>query len=294
MRFVIVSRVLIVGANSFDSGKTHLALQLGKIFIDASRSVGYFKPISGHNYWYNYKHTRKCLDKGQLVSKDASRISGALGLKSDLMLMNPIHSLFVPARIGRPLQQITNSLGLSGSTSVLAMERFSRPVKDIVDSTVLIADELLEDDRLIIGLEEVGRLSHNASILDANRLEDFQEFERLHYEECVSESFSKIEQTNDIVIIESFNDSAWPWDGLERADHILVVSPGHVFSYDPDKFRKATYLMKRGNLPIREVTFGRIADLLKPIHKLEIKPDSNLTCDQLKRLDIDCHTGKKD
>jgi predicted P-loop ATPase/GTPase len=289
-----VSRILIVGANSFDSGKTHLALQLGKTFIDAGYAIGYFKPISGHNYWYNYEHTRKCLENRQLVSKDATRAREILGLEQEMMLMNPIHSLFVPARIARPLQQITNSLGLSGSTSILTMQRFSKPVDDIIDSTVLIADELLEENRLIIELEEVGRLSHNASILDSNSLEGFQEFERLHYEEYVSESFSEIERGNDKVIIESFNDSVWPWDGLEIADHILVVCPGHVFAYDSDRFRKAAYLMKRGNLPIREVTFGRIADLLKPIHKLEIKPDSNLTCDQLKRLDIDCHTEKKD
>jgi predicted P-loop ATPase/GTPase len=291
---MLVSRILIVGANSFDSGKTHLALRLGKAFIDAHLSIDYFKPISGHNYWYNFEHTRKCLENEQLVSRDATRIKEKLGLKSSLLLMNPVHSLFVPARIEKPLQQLTNSLGLSGSSSVLAMQRFSHPVDGNVDTTMLIADELIEEDKLIIGLEEVGRLSHNAGILDANRLETFQEYERLHYEECVSRSFSQIEKAKDLVIIESFNDSTWPWDGLESVDHVLVVSPGHVFSYDPEKFRKATYLVNRGNLPIREVTFGRIADLLKPIHKLEIKPDSNLTCDQLKRLNIDCHTGKKD
>jgi predicted P-loop ATPase/GTPase len=285
-----LSRVLIVGANSFDSGKTHLATQLGKTFIDASQSVEYFKPLSGHNYWYNYEHTRRCLEERQLVSKDATRIRDQLGLKSSLMLMNPIHSLFVPARIERPLQQITNSLGLSGSTSVLVMQRFSHPKNNIIDTTMLIADELVEEEKVIIGLDDIGRLSHNTSILDVNSLEAFQEFEHIHYEEYVSKSFSKIETAKDMVIIESFNDSAWPWDGLDSVDHVLVVRPGHVFSYNPERFRKATYLMKRGDLPIREVTLGRISDLLKPEHKLEIKPDSNLTCDQLNRIDIHCRT----
>ncbi|MFW9958824.1 MAG: hypothetical protein ACFFCT_12200 [Candidatus Odinarchaeota archaeon] len=289
-----MSRVLIVGANSFDSGKTHLALQLGKALLDADCSVDYFKPISGHNYWYNYNHTKKCLESGQLVSKDATLIREKLDLKSNLLLMNPIHSLFVPARIEKPLQQITNSLGLSGSSSVLVMQRFSRPVDGNVDTTMLIADQLVEDDRLIIGHEEIGKLSHDTSIVDANRLETFQEFERIHYEECVSKSFSEVEKVKDMVIIESFNDSTWPWDGLDSVDHVLVVSPGHVFIYNPEKFKKATYLMNRGNLPIREVTFGRIADLLKPTLKFEIKPDSNLTSEQLKSLDIDCLTGKND
>ena len=294
MRLLIVSRVLIVGANSFDSGKTHLALQLGKALLDADCSVDYFKPISGHNYWYNYNHTKKCLESGQLVSKDATLIKERLDLKTNLLLMNPVHSLFVPARIEKPLQQITNSLGLSGSSSVLVMQRFSRPVDGNLDTTMLIADQLVEDDRLIIGHEEIGKLSHDTSIVDANRLETFQEFERIHYEECVSKSFSEVEKVKDMVIIESFNDSTWPWDGLDSVDHVLVVSPGHVFIYNPEKFKKATYLMNRGNLPIREVTFGRIADLLKPTLKFEIKPDSNLTSEQLKSLDIDCLTGKND
>ncbi|MDH4212539.1 MAG: hypothetical protein OEV85_01355 [Candidatus Thorarchaeota archaeon] len=289
-----MSRVLIVGANSFDSGKTHLALQLGKALLDADCSVDYFKPISGHNYWYNYNHTKKCLESGQLVSKDATLIKERLDLKTNLLLMNPVHSLFVPARIEKPLQQITNSLGLSGSSSVLVMQRFSRPVDGNLDTTMLIADQLVEDDRLIIGHEEIGKLSHDTSIVDANRLETFQEFERIHYEECVSKSFSEVEKVKDMVIIESFNDSTWPWDGLDSVDHVLVVSPGHVFIYNPEKFKKATYLMNRGNLPIREVTFGRIADLLKPTLKFEIKPDSNLTSEQLKSLDIDCLTGKND
>lgn len=269
-------------------------MRLGKAITEAHDSVEYFKPISGHNYWYNYEHTKSCLESGLLVSKDATQIREKLGLKTNPVLMNPIHSLFVPARIEKPLQQITNSLGLSGSSSVLVMQRFSRPVDDHVETTMLIADQLVRENRLIIGQDDIGRLSHNASILDANSLETFQEFENLHYEEYVTQAFSRIEKETDTTIIESFNDSTWPWEGLDSVDSVLVVSPGHVFSYNPEKFRKATYLMKRGDLPIREVTFGRIADLLKPTHGIEIKPDTNLTCEQLRSLDIDCPTEKND
>ena len=289
-----MSRVLIVGASSFDSGKTHLAINLGKTISDAHKSVEYFKPISGHNYWYNYEHTKSCIESGQLVSKDATRIREILSLKTDPLLMNPIHSLFGPARIERPLQQIPNSLGLSGSSSVLVMQRFSQPTDGQIETTILVADQLVRENKLIIGQEEIGRLSHGASIMDANRLETFQEFENLHYEEYVTKAFSQVEKETDMTIIESFNDSTWPWEGLESVDNVLVVSPGHVFSYNPEKFRKATGLMKRGNLPIREVTFGRIADLLKPTYRIEIKPDTNLTCEQLNSLGIDCHTGKND
>ncbi len=291
---LVMTRILLVGANSFDSGKTRLAVGLGKSLKDSGQSVEYFKPVSGHNYWYNHEHTQGCLEVGKLVSKDASHVKKELDLKNDLYLMNPIHSLFVPARIERPLQNLHSSLGLTGASSILVMQRFSRPVSDDFDTTMIIADSLLEEERVIIGLEEIGQLSHNTSIFPANNLETFQQFEQQHFENHVSQSFTEIEKSADNIIIESFNDAAWPWESLTEVDHVLVVTPGHIFSYDPERFRKATYLYYKGSLPIREVTFSRMADLLKPSNRIEIEPSAELDCDKLLKLGIECHTGKND
>ncbi|MHA1576113.1 MAG: hypothetical protein ACTSU3_02010 [Candidatus Thorarchaeota archaeon] len=289
-----MSRILIVGANSFDSGKTRLAVELVKSLKESGQSVDYFKPASGHNYWYNHDHTKRCLDVGKLVSKDAAHIKEELDLKSDLYLMNPIHSLFVPARIEKPLQNIHSSLGLAGPTSVLVMQRFSRPVDDEFDTTMLIADSLVEEERVILGLEEMGKLSHNSSIFPAHNIETFQEFEQQHFENYVSESFAEIEKSAENIIIEAFNDSAWPWENLAEVDHVLVVSPGHIFSYDPERYRKATFLYHRGRLPIREVTFSRMSDLLKPVNGIQIEPSMDLDCDKMLKLGIECYTGKND
>ncbi len=289
-----MTRILIVGANSFDSGKTRLAVGLGKSLIGSGQSVEYFKPVSGHNYWYSHEHTRRCLEIGKLVSKDASHVKKELNLKNDLYLMNPIHSLFVPARIERPLQNLPSSLGLTGGSSILVMQRFSRPVDDEFDTTMLIADSLVEEERVIIGLEETGKLSHNSSIFSAHNLETFQEFEQQHFENHVSQSFAEIEKSAENIIIESFNDAAWPWENLVEVDHVLVVTPGHIFGYDPERFRKATFLYHKGRLPIREVTFSRMTDLLKPINRVEIEPSSELDCDKLLKLGFECHTGKND
>jgi predicted P-loop ATPase/GTPase len=289
-----MSRILIVGANSFDSGKTRFAIELGNHLKDSGQSVGYFKPISGHNYWYNYEHTKQCLEVGKLVSKDASRVKEALEISTNLFLMNPIHSLFVPARIERPLENIRSNLGLAGASSVLAMQRFSRPVGNGFDSTMLIADSLVEEERVIIGLDEIGKLSHNSSIFSADNFETFQEFENQHYEEHVSEAFVEIEKTADNIIIESFNDSAWPWENLTEVDHVLVVTPGQVFRYEPERFRKGTFLYHRGGWPIREVSFAKMADLLKPTHRIDIRPDTRLDCDKVRTIGIECHTRKND
>jgi predicted P-loop ATPase/GTPase len=234
------------------------------------------------------------MEQGVLVSKDATTVRASFTPKSPIELANPIHSLFVPLRIEKPLQTLPNTLGLSGSSSILTLERFSRPSESGIDSTVLVAQKLLEEERLIIGLEEVGKLTRGTSIYQVNNLEAVQEFEHLNFEQHVLESFAHVEGLSDVVIIEGFNDAAWPWDGLVSVDVVLVVAPGHIFSYDPERFRKAAFLMNRGQLPIREVTFGRISDLLKPIKRLEVAPETNISSFEMKELGLDYHTGKKD
>lgn len=290
----MAKRVLLIGMNTFDSGKTQVALMMSKTLAESDYSVEYFKPLSGHNYWYHYKHTKFCLENGILASRDAMRVRKFLEPKSPIELANPVHALFVPMRLEKPLQTMTNTLGLAGTSSVLTMKRFSRPVKSSVDTTVLLAERLLEDERLIINQEEVGKLSRGAAIQSVDSLEEVQEYENSNFEKHVSDSFAAVERLADITIIEGFNNAAWPWDGLDKADAVLLVGPAHVFSYDPKKFRKAAYLMKWGNLPINEVTFGRISDLLKPFARVQIKPESPLTMKQLEHLGISFRTGKND
>ncbi len=152
----MTKRVLLVGMNSFDSGKTQFAIQLSKSLSARGQSIEYFKPLSGHNYWYNHEHTRVCLESGILVSKDAMIVREFLKPKSPIELANPVHSLFIPMRLERPLQNMTNTLGLAGASSILAMERFSRPTDSGIDTTVLVAQGLVEEERLIIKQEEVG------------------------------------------------------------------------------------------------------------------------------------------
>jgi len=290
----LTKRILLVGMNTFDSGKTELAKNLVSYYRETGLSVEYFKPLSGHNYWFNYEHSKTCLKEGLLVSKDAWEVTTFYPSNIRIEITNPVHTLFVPLRIERPLQTLPNTLGLAGSSSILTLERFSRPSGSDVDTTILVAQELLEEERLMIGFEEVGQLTRGAAITEINNLETVRAFEGQYFEQFVSECFAIIEDTADVVVIEGFNDAAWPWDNLESVDAVLVVAPGHVFSYDPEKFRKAAYLMVRGNLPIREVTFSRMSDLLKPIGRIEVTPETNLTSADMKELGLDFHTGKKD
>ncbi|MFX1561548.1 MAG: hypothetical protein ACFFBL_13245, partial [Promethearchaeota archaeon] len=167
----MTKRVLLVGMNSFDSGKTRFAIELSKYLSAEGHVTEYFKPLSGHNYWYNHEHTKVCLKNGILVSKDAMKVREFIEPKSPIELANPVHSLFVPMRLEKPMQTMTNTLGLAGASSILTLERFSRPMDSGVDSTVLVAQRFIEEERLIIKQEEVGMLTRGAAIIPINDLE---------------------------------------------------------------------------------------------------------------------------
>ena len=280
----MAKKILVTGMNPFDSGKTQLAKSIGESILASGQSVEYFKPISGHNYWNNYEHTKRCFEEGLLASKDAMDVRAHLNLSSELALANPIHTLFAPARSERPLKNVMSTLGLAGWSSVLVAERFSIPDNGKIDTTVLLAEELVEMEEVIVEFEEIGKLTRGAGILPISNFEDAQRFEFQHFENHVSKSFEVIEKPADWVIIESFNDSPWPWDGLTVVDAVLVTGPGVVFTYNPERFRKAAYLMSRGGLPIREVTFSRIVDLLLPLTHLRRRPEDGLTSDDMDLL----------
>jgi len=282
----LAKRILILGLNSFDSGKTVLAENLARILSENNSRVEYFKPVSGHNYWYKHEHTKQCLDQGKLFSNDAARVRKHLESKVPIEIANPVHSLFVPAVQENPNQLLTSSLSIGGWDAVLAMQRFTRVENEEPISTMLVAESLIASKKLMISTEEAIALSVDTEIQTIASLEDAQAFEFAAFEGVVNDSFETIEKNADVVIIEGFNNSAWPWEGLDNADVVLLVGPGHVFSYDPGRFRKAAFLVKYGSQPIRDVPIGRVSEMIKPVNRLLLTPDTQITPIELEKLGL--------
>ena len=283
---LLATRVLIIGMNPFDSGKTFLAAQVVSHLHNSGHNVEYFKPMSGHNYWTHYQHTKYCLETGILISKDAALLRTQYESKIPAVIMNPIHTLFVPAKLDRPVSSIPSTLALDGWDSVLAMQRFSRPEGEIVSSTVLIANELIEAGHLIMDADDVETLTQNAAVESITSIHHVHAFEEAVLEGVIGDSFEYTEGSTDLVLIESFNDSVWPWNGLDRVDVALVIGPGHVFVYDPERIQKAASLVKYSQMPIRDVSFKRINDLVKPLSHLVLKPGMGIDVEKLELLGV--------
>jgi predicted P-loop ATPase/GTPase len=256
---------MLVGMSSFDSGKTTFAELLIDGIKQYNDSIEYFKPISAHNYWQRFAHTQQLIEQKRIYSADLATVKSKIESKKDEYILNPIHRLYVPTSSEKPMLNVPSTLGLAGPDSVIALQRFSWPEGKDVGSRVLVAENLVERGDLLLTSEELQQLTDGVERQAVSSLEEIQQYENAHLEGCIGSSFSLVEEGSEIVVIESFNDTAWIWEGLENVDIVLVVGPGQVFSYDPERFRKAAFLQKRSSMPIREVTFGRINDLLRPM-----------------------------
>ncbi|MFW9966172.1 MAG: hypothetical protein ACFFEA_03390 [Candidatus Thorarchaeota archaeon] len=258
------TRILLVGMNSFDSGKTTFAGLLIDEISHYSDSIEYFKPISAHNYWQRFAHTQYCIEHKRLFSADLATIKTKINSQKDEYLLNPIHRLYVPASSSKPLANIPSTLSLAGPDSVIALQRFSWPEETKVRSMALVAEQLIEQGDLLLTNEQLEHLIEGVEKQSINSLEEIQQYESENLESYLSSSFSQVEYGTDIVVIESFNDTAWIWEGLDIVNLVLVIGSGQVYRYEPERFRKAAFLQKRRSMPIREVPFSRINDLLKP------------------------------
>ncbi|MFX1367487.1 MAG: hypothetical protein ACFFAY_02685 [Promethearchaeota archaeon] len=270
----MAKRILVVGRKTFDSGKTTFAGVLARELVEHGVRVEYFKPISAHNYSERYNHTKECVREERLYSFDLATISKILGSSVDKYLANPVHRLYVPAKPSlsedsKALERQFGTLGLGGLDAVIAMERLSHPESNGISSITLISKKLIDENLLLITKNEVDALSKDTEIQFMETLEELQDIEAQKIEEYLTSSLTGIEKRSELVLIESFNDSVWPWVGLESVDAAIAVSPGIALLYEPSRFRKAAFLGKRSQLPIREVDFARIAELVKPLKKIE-------------------------
>jgi predicted P-loop ATPase/GTPase len=268
----MTTRVLLVGMSSFDSGKTTFAgLLIDRLYQHVS-SIEYFKPISAHNYWQRFEHTQQLLDQRRIFSADLASIKSKVKSQKDEYTLNPIHRLYVPTSPEKPLLNVPTTLGLAGPDSVIALQRFSWHDDRGMHSLVLAAESLVRQGHLLLSFEELQKLTEGVRRQAVISLEEIQQYEDTHLEGALTSSFAHVEEGTDLVVIESFNDTAWIWEGLDRVDLVIVIGPGQAFSYDPERFRKAAFLEKRPSMPMREVTFSRINDLLKPIGRDKWSP----------------------
>jgi len=235
----LTSVVLVAGLLESDSGKTVAATALV-----AGLDAVPFKPRSGFNVWEHYDHAVRCAREfGAPVSLDVVRLLGIVDDGPDPLTANPVHRVWTYPDPGYALSEEVSLRFLSSRT----------------ESHVLL-DRLGEEVRLYPGLEskfvplDPGEMCSRCEIVEADESPDPSEVERV-----VDSAFGGVRGFSDVVVVESLNNLALPWEGCPSEGVAVVVGPGRGLVYDLEEYVRAV-----SALPEVEPVTVDLVDVLEP------------------------------
>ena len=89
-------KILVVGSQSFDSGKTILCKALIYTFIEVGLSLIPYKPHSGISYWKDFDIIQTNLRNKTLLCRDIIRLDEAARSGLPLEILNPVNRISCP------------------------------------------------------------------------------------------------------------------------------------------------------------------------------------------------------
>ena len=254
----------MAGAYPQDSGKTSLALALIGSLRASGVKAGGFKPLAGHSLWWQYESYLKSLRRGSLFGMDAYRLWMASGRVTPIEVVNPADVLLsVPILSEARAQRIAYS---PLSYELFVLGRFTI-CRDGLKHIIYYRGRGLPR---LLGAEELfKKLSGRAErLFEVSSLEEYLKLHSRYYLEAVNSCFEVLRGRVEEVVVESFNDSVYPWPGVEEARVVAVSAPPEVLIYEPEMFFNALKVL--GD-PYTKV-YSDIHGVIKPIDKARVKP----------------------
>ncbi len=267
--------ILITGLLEFDSGKTTVASRVAKIIQDFGYSVIPYKPRSGHHYWFKYDHTKICIQQKKIFSNDIYKLNKITKLDYPIEVLNPNHRLTVPARMQSPTEPFAMyNLFISSWISVFALERYSLIKNGKLQNIYLYAKQPLETGATLLLDNEIDALLGDVNqFIVVDSIAQINSMFYRYFEESVYSTFNYINGKSDYIIIESFNDLAWPSQEISKVDLVLAVSPGHVFPYSGERFKKAVDYIAPDSSRIYGINTQEALSYLKSESPLYLSPE---------------------
>jgi len=270
-------KILVTGLLPYDSGKTEFILSLLEIIKDYGYSAGYFKPVGGHDGWYQYDTLIHSMDLGVLVGHDAYIVSEKLGLLDKIHVISPLDLLTFPIDPVKP--------GLSVRAYVEYMESTAR--RTVLARYTRILGRGIHSFKNIyfICMDAVNRLNKDLQevfndLLDSLKNESsiFINTRTTHVENLLSSPvlYSVIDQNlglldnYDPLIIEGYNDVSAPTIGSLNVDYVFIIAPGKVLAYSGERYRMAVQILSYRGFPWMIKVSNLIELLGKPLLSKDI------------------------
>jgi len=276
-----IKTILINGLLEFDSGKTTLGLSLIHELIGRGLKVAAYKPIAGHNGWFQMKSLLNSIKHGVLVGDDAYKYYILMRKELPLELINPIDMLLAPPDL-KDHRNVTYYMNaFTNITDIVVLMRISSCTKGLrstyylisenfrycIDSLKTLIDELVRKVRLRYNVKLISRAGFTNLVSDSKLID-----------EATRGCFDKY-INYDLTVVESYNNVVTPMrlDTI-KPSIVLTVTPGKVFVYDGGKYVKAYELihgMRLISLYSMELTHT-LFKILKPDASFNIPPCKGL------------------
>ena len=242
-------KFLVSGLLPYDSGKTEFVIGLIDGFLRIGYNPGYFKPLAGHNGWYQYETLLHTIDSKLLIGHDAYVVAKRLNQLDKLSIINPLDILGMPIDPllfkGRIRLYVDDMSSLSKTAVLMRLSRNIRePTHTVKPYHVYF---FFKDTYMKLSIETRSVLKEVLENIRTNKNTLFVEAEAAFLEKILSnpsiyssldENIKYLEEFNPL-IIESFNDAAAPTYGSLMVDIVFIVSPGKALLYSGERYRKA-------------------------------------------------------
>jgi predicted P-loop ATPase/GTPase len=222
--------ILVVGLQPNDAGKTTLCKALIHGFKETGVTLVPFKPHSGIGYWSQFDALQRNLANGSLLSSDIMELEGAAQSLIPLEVLNPVN------RLSHPVPD-TGMLEEKLAFQEFIAERFTYH-DGLTHKNVYYFNGALNLSRLRDMQTFYLRIKKNAQKIHfIRKFEDLVEAYSMNFDKATSSCYAGLR--NMPLIVESFNDAAYPFNHAEDCDTVLCVASNTVLQFEERRYFEA-------------------------------------------------------
>jgi predicted P-loop ATPase/GTPase len=220
-------RILVVGFQLHDAGKTTLCKGLIHGFKEAGVRLVPFKPHSGISYWSQFDVFRGTLETGRLLSSDIIELEDAAQSRVPLEVLNPVN------RLSRPVPDTGMTEEKLAFQEFIA-ERFTYD-NGVTQRNVYYLNGALKLSSLRDMETFFVKMRKNADRVHfIRKFEDLVQAYASSFERATSSCYARIRDMP--LLVESFNDAAYPYSQAEDCDTVLCVASNTILQLDAQRY----------------------------------------------------------
>lgn len=241
-------RILVVGLQSHDAGKTTLCKALIHGFKETGVTLVPFKPHSGIGYWSQFDVFQRNLVNGRLLSSDIMDLEVAAQSQIPLEVLNPVNRLSCPVPdTGMPEEKLVFQEFIA--------ERFTHHDR-VSHKNVYYLNGSLNFARLRDMQTFYLRIKGNAEkTCFIRKFGELVEAYSKNFDKATSSCYGHVQ--NMPLIVESFNDAAYPFNHAEDCDTVLCVAWNTVLQFEQRRYFEAIESHSREN-PKLQLTVSQV------------------------------------